>query len=183
MTALLLPVVLSLLPAVVQGQNTVFFNTTNTGNTKAITEWGIEVAWVNADNIRHSKTHMGEAEIDVIFANYYLDEPLAADGEIGPNSKALIDAQVGVASILPNAAWAIGPNVGNTDPYYYNGAALATDRWANLIKATKAYYESTHGKTLAYVMPFNEPDYWAGQGTPQELNTILTLLDADADKR
>lgn len=163
----------------------VHFDFHGVGEKKEISEWGVEVAWISEDNIRQSIFHMGEDQIDVIFANFYLFEALNENGELGPEAKGWIDTQVAVAAELPDATWGIGPSVNDTAPYYYQDEnwdnPLWTERWYDLIKATKNYYNQTHGKTISYVMPFNEPDWWWGQGTPDELRDILTYLEADPE--
>ena len=169
----------SLMPVTVQAANTVYFSTSDVGQIKSISQWGVEVAWVDADNMRQSIANMGANNIDLIAGNFYLDEPLQANGDIGPNSKAAIDAQMQVALMAGNKPYVLGPTVGDTDPYYLNGTALQTDRWAALIKTTKQYINTKYDISIAGVMPFNEPDYWTGQGTTQELNTILTTLKND----
>jgi hypothetical protein len=168
-----------LMSSAAQAQNTVYFSTSNVGQTKAIADWGVEVAWVSADNMRQSLANMGASQIDLIAGNFYLDEPLQANGDIGPNSKAAIDAQMQVLLMAGNKPYVLGPTVGNTDPYYLNGSSVNTARWAALIKATKQYITTKYNIPIAGVMPFNEPDYWAGQGTSQQLNTILTTLKND----
>jgi hypothetical protein len=168
-----------LMPIAARAQNTVYFSTSAAGQTKSIAQWGVEVAWVNADSMRQSIAHMGANQIDLIAGNFYPDEPLAANGEIGPNSKAAIDAQMQVLLMAGNKPYVLGPTVGNTNAYYFNGAALRTDRYAALIKATKQYINTRWNIPVAGVMPFNEPDFWGGQGTTQDLNTILTTLKND----
>ena len=161
-------------------QDNVNFSFNGAGEVRDMPEWGIEVAWVNPDNIRQSKFHMGEQEIDVIFSNFYTEHPLMPNGELDPRSKAWIDNQIAVAAGLPNAAWALGPSVFYTDPWYYEpDGSLSAERWVALMAATKTYLEDVHGKRVIHVMPFNEPDWWSNQGTPADLNEILTLLAAN----
>jgi hypothetical protein len=177
--AFLLLAVSSWMPIIAHAQNTVYFNTTAAEQTKSIANWGVEVAWVNADNMRQSIANMGASQIDLIAGNFYLDEPLQANGDIGPNSKAAINAQMQLLFMAGNKPYVLGPTVGNTNAYYLNGSALRTDRYSALIKATKQYIETNFNTSVAGVMPFNEPDFWTGQGSTQDLNTILTTLKND----
>ena len=170
----------SLMPITAHAANTVYFSTSDVGQTKSISQWGVEVAWVSTDNMRQSIANMGANNISLIAGNFYLDEPLQTNGEIGPNSKAAIDAQMQVLLMAGNKPYVLGPTVGNTNAYYLNGSSVRTDRWAALIKATQQYINTKYNIPVAGVMPFNEPDYWSGQGTPQELNTILTILKNDS---
>ena len=70
----------------------------------------------------------------------------------------------------------IGPNVGDTDSSYLNGSQVNVNQWAAAINATKKYMYLP----VADVAPFNEPDYWSGQGTPQNLNSIMALLKSNS---
>src|SRR5262245_5369016 len=105
----------SLTPMAARAANTVYFSTSAAGVTKSIADWGVEVAWVNPDNMRQSIANMGAGNIDVIAGNFYLDEPLQADGSLGPNSKAAINAQMQVLQMAGNKPYILGPTVGNTN--------------------------------------------------------------------
>jgi hypothetical protein len=168
-----------LMPIYVNAQNTVYFSTSDAGQTKAITQWGADTAWPSADNMRHDITHMGVEEIDVIRLNFYTDEPLETNGEIGPNSKSRIDNQLSIAGMAGDKPLAITPSSGDgTDPWYLNGTdEVRVDRWVQLMEATQVYI----GKSIAEAEPFNEPDYWDGQGTPQNLYDILVLLQSSSN--
>ena len=53
--------------------------------------------------------------------------------------------------------------------------------WLRTIKATQEYINSRPGFTntpIQSIEAFNEPDFWAGQGSPAELNTLITQLKA-----
>jgi len=155
------------------------FSTAAPGQNKAITEWGIEVAWINADNLRQSRAHMHDSEIDVVFANFWPKYALSGGGNLSASAKADIDNQIAAASSLPNAAWAIGVDITGTDPYYFPGGTFSAQRWHDLMDASKDYYESASGKPVVHAMIFNEADFWAGQGTPSDLNNVALLLAAN----
>ena len=102
--------VCSVLPVTVRGQNTVYFSTSDAGQMKSISDWGVDTAWPSADNMRLSMAHMGVDQIDVVRLNFYVDEPLEANGEIGPNSKARLDTQLSIAAMAGNKPLALTPN-------------------------------------------------------------------------
>jgi autotransporter-associated beta strand protein len=168
----------SLMPVTAHAQNTVYFSTSDVGVTKSITDWGVDMTWASSDNMRQSLVHMGGAtQIDMVRLNFYKDEALQSDGTLGTNSKARIDYAISMAAQAGNKPLALSPDSGDaTAPWYLNGSSLRTDRWVQVIQATQQYIAQKYGKTIAAVEPFNEPDYWPGEGTAQNLNDIMVSL-------
>ena len=73
----------SFAPNSARAQNTVSFSTSAPGQTKSIDEWGVEVVGPSSDDMRQSIAHMGAQNIDLIAVNFWLHEPLQANGQIG----------------------------------------------------------------------------------------------------
>ena len=172
--------VYGLSPRPAKAQNTVYFSATAAGQTKSIAQWGVEVVDDSSDNMRQSIAYMGANNIDVIATNFFVSEPLQASGQIGTNSQSQLNTQLSIAAMAGNKPLVMGPNVGDTDSSYLSGSGVSVSQWAKVIYATKSYFNS-QGWTVADVMPFNEPDYWSGQGTPQNLHDIMATLKNDAN--
>jgi autotransporter-associated beta strand protein len=168
-----------LTPSTAVAQNTVYFSTTDAGQTKSIAQWGVEVVDDSSDNMRQSIANMGANNIDVIATNFFVDQPLQANGQIATSDQAQLNTQLSIAAMAGNKPLIMGPNVGDTDSSYLAGTGqVSTTQWVNVLDATKNYMNS-QGWTVSGVMPFNEPDYWSGQGTPQNLHDIMALLQTD----
>jgi autotransporter-associated beta strand protein len=166
-------------PTTASAQNTVYFSTTDVGQTKSIAQWGVEVVDDSSDNMRQSIANMGADNIDVIATNFFVDQPLQANGQIATSDQSQINTQLSIAAMAGNKPLIMGPNVGDTDSSYLDGTGqVSTTQWVNVLDATKNYVNS-QGWTVSGVMPFNEPDYWSGQGTPQNLHDIMALLQTD----
>jgi len=166
----------------------VTFSTVDPGQTKAITEWGIEVVQGGkAENTaRLYRGILGEDSIDVLWSFFEPGIALNGSGNLVQAHEDIADGFIDgnwSTTLFPNAAWGFGPNIGGTDPYFFDGSSLDTNKWYNLVKKHVEYYQS-RGQTVAYMMPFNEPYYWAGQGpageVPAALNSIAQLLADDA---
>lgn len=144
------------------------------GEVKSMTNWGVDTAWPSPDNVRQSIYHMGVDQVDVIRINYFLDEALDENGEIGPNSKRQIDYQLQLAAMAGDKPLALTPaSESGTDPSYLDADGNAIpERWLATLEATQRYI----GKPIKAVEVFNEPDYWAGYGTPQTLRDIMLLV-------
>jgi hypothetical protein len=165
----------SLAPSALHAVNTVYFNTSDVGVTKSITDWGVDTSWPSADNMRQSIMHMGAGQIDVVRVNFFMDEPLQPNGEIGPSSKSRINTQLNLAAMAGNKPLVVIPATEKgSNAWYLNGFEVRVDRWVQLIEATQRYIN----RPIAAVEPFNEPDYWPGQGTPENLRDIMVQLQS-----
>ena len=132
----------------------------------------------SSDNMRQSIANMGANNINLIAVNFWVDEPLQANGQIGANSMSRINSQLAIAAMAGNKPILLGPNVGSTDASYLNGSQVSVAQWVKVLQATKTYLNSQNF-TLGAVSPFNEPDFWAGQGTQQNLHDIMASLRSD----
>ncbi|MCA9136646.1 MAG: hypothetical protein KDB00_07800, partial [Planctomycetales bacterium] len=147
--------------------------------TKSVEEWGVDTAWPSYDNVRRSVENIGLGNVDVVRVNFFLEEALNPDGSLTASAKGLIDNQLGLADLAPGTPIALTPSIGNVNAYYRDGSNVHVDHWIDVMKATQQYVVQQSGRTVSAIEPFNEPDYWAGQGTPEELNTIMTMMAAD----
>lgn len=177
------------LPGVALGQNVVSFSPTAAGVTKSVAEWGVDTAWPSFDNVRQSVAHIGQANVDVVRLNFYPDQALVTntDGTYSLNSTArgYINTQLSLAGLAgANKPLSLLPTVGTTHSMYMTSATeINVDNWARMIKATQEYINSRPGFTtarFAAIEPFNEPDYWSGQGTPANLNSVIGKLKSYA---
>lgn len=168
----------ALLPAPGHAQ-TVSFSFSAPGQTKAMTHWGADTAWPSSDNMRHCISHMGLSQVDVVRLNFFTDE-LVSGGQLGPNSRAQLDNQLALAATVgPNVPIALTPSTGSGAHAGYldgNGNFIPS-KMIELLKATINYIGPNH--PIEALEVYNEPDWWAGQGTPQNMLDILNLIVAD----
>ena len=163
----------------------VFFDPYAIGdNTKSVSEWGVDTAWPSEFNVRQSVENIGLENVDVVRVNFFTDEALNPDNTIGANSQALLTNQLSLAAqFAPGKPIAMTPSIGfdHTDPSYLDGDGNADpDALIALMKASIQYVEQQTGLDVIAIEPFNEPDLWPGQGTPEILNTIMTKMVADS---
>ena len=98
-----------LLDQAVQAQGSVVFNYSGPGEVKSMKDWGVDTAWPSADNMRQCVAHMGADEIDVVRINFFTDEPLQPNGDIGSNSKSRIAQQLALAAMSGDKPIALTP--------------------------------------------------------------------------
>lgn len=149
------------------------FSTVLEGQIKSIPEWGADTAWPSTDNMRHCITHMGIENIDVIRLNFYIHEPLDANGQLGADSKAKITNQLNITAMAGSKPLVLTPATGDgVHDWYKNGSQVRPDRWVAAMEATQLYIN----RPIYAAEPFNEPDYGWNQGTATNLYDILGLL-------
>jgi hypothetical protein len=183
-TALLAPY--GATPATVLAVNTVYFSPSDIGVTKSVAEWGIDTAWPSYDNVRQSIQNMGVGNVDVVRLNFYPDQALVTNSggtyALNATAKGYIDNQLSLAALAgTNKPLALLPTVGTTDGMYLSGSGINVANWAQMIKSTQEYINSKPGFTTARISSieaFNEPDYWQGQGTRANLNSVIQTLKA-----
>ena len=182
----LLGVQLVLQVNIVSAQNLVTFDPNAAGIDKSVGSWGVDAAWPSYDNVRISINNLGLQNVDFVRVNFYTDEALTSTGELGPEARSRLDAQLALADLAGDVPIGILPNSGSgTDGYYFNNGTdnsqgLRVDRWVNVIRATRDYIANQTGRSLKFVEPFNEPDYLANQGSREQLGEITSALAADS---
>ena len=183
-------ILIATLPTLGRGQHTLSFSTTDIGVRKAVDRWGIDTAWPNYDNVRQSIAQMGQANVDEIRVTFSTEFPLTTNANgtysLGAAARAAIDNQLALAALAgPRKALTLVPTVGandaTTDAMYRSGSGINAEMWTRLIQTTQEYIQSRPGFTtirIAAIEPFNEPDWWPGQGDPAALNEVITRLKA-----
>ncbi|HPY78421.1 MAG TPA: hypothetical protein PLQ45_11285 [Anaerohalosphaeraceae bacterium] len=109
-----------LTPYCIYAQNTLYFSVSDTGQTKAIAEWGADTCWPSTDNMRQCIIHMGADQIDVIRLNFFLHEALT-NGQLGADSKAKINNQLNIAAMAGTKPLVLSPATGEgVNTWYKN---------------------------------------------------------------
>lgn len=168
---------LSLLSVGVQAQHTVTFSVNDRGQTKSVAEWGVDTAWPSFDNVRQSVENIGADNVDVVRLTFYPGQPVTTSRGGGlvlsDTAKGLIDDQLALAAMAGTKPIALLPGE------YGNGYDAL--HWERTIKATQEYINSLPGWSstpIHSIEAFNEPDFWAGQGSPTQLNALIGALRA-----
>jgi hypothetical protein len=173
----------SVTPEPARAANTLYFSPSDVGVTKSVAEWGVDTAWPSSDNVRLSVAHMGQSNVDVVRLTFYTEHALIDNGNgtysLNATARGLIDNQLSLANLAGAKPLAFVPTVDSTHASYLSGPGINVASWVQLIKTTQEYINSRPGFTtrqIASIEPFNEPDYWAGQGTAAQLNSVITQL-------
>lgn len=156
---------------------TVYFDTSASGEEKSIKTWGAQT--IGGPHVVQScMDNMGANQVNLVLMMFFLKEPLEKNGELSAKTKAAIDEQVAIAKIAGNKPLALSPDTeGGINPWFHsNPREVFANRYADLLIALKKYIKHP----IAWVQPFNEPDYGWNQGTQKNLSEIMIKLRSDA---
>lgn len=175
--AIALLAVYSLAPTSALAVNTVSFNVAAAGTTKSVADWGVDTAWPNFDNVRQTIASIGVNNVDTVRVTFSPGQPLVANGDgtysLNVTAKASIDNQLALAALAGSKPLTFVPGE--------LPSTFDATNWVRTIKATQEYINSRSGFTTTPVKSieaFNEPDYWSGEGTPSQLNSVISQLKA-----
>jgi autotransporter-associated beta strand protein len=172
-----------------QAVDTLSFSTSAAGATKSIATWGYDTSWADYDNVRQSISSMGVNNIGVVRLNFFTEQPLVANANgtfsLSAAAQSEINTQLSLISLAnPGTPLTLMPTVGSTDSSYLSSSGgINVNNWAQLIETTQQYINSQPGfanTKIADIEPFNEPDYWSGEGTPAQLNSVIQQLKSYA---
>ena len=158
---------------------TILYSVTDTGVTASITNWGLDTAWTDPDNMQRGLDFMGTNMVNLVRVGFKVDQQLT-NNELSASDEATLQSMANMAGMAnPNARWDL--IVDGTPPaaWYQSGANLVyTNRWVEAMELCQQYYN----RSMWMVEPFNEPDYteW-GEGSQQNLYNIMQLLGASTN--
>ncbi len=167
------------------GDVVVPFRYTDAGKATPL-EWGLDLAWLSEDNLRTGILYAGKDMIDVVRLSF---QPTASvDDSFTSDQKEALDSRVSAVK-----AWCksgVGYYINDDNPSVddsYNQYSLGTEGrarlWAQIIDKTADYYKQKGLTNLVTISPFNEPDYYTGQGfygsELQDFTNICRLFKED----
>ena len=131
--------------------------------------WGLDQAWINAQNVRKGINHMGKENIGIARTAYRYTKPLVNDSVIDNADISalstrntyinLIDATVPVVLTADQAAVDPAETDGPPDYFVVNKSANV-GHWAAMINSHVHWIQKNTKHPVLGVSPFNEPDYW-----------------------
>lgn len=152
------------------------FDTSDPGETKAITLWGLDTAWLSEVNVRRGVVFMGQPQVDLIRFSFTGDWPLVG-GTLGTEAQAEFDQRMDIVDTWTDSGTALYLNndTGTLDASFDNGDGVNAAAWAELINVTRQKCVSA-GRTVLSVSPMNEPDYSTWQGDVTRFGDVCWQL-------
>lgn len=154
----------------------------NDNGIKLPVRWGLDVAWVNEQNVRKGINHIGKDNISIMRGSFQTTYPLTNDTELTADQKSMLDTRMKLINIVGRDVDVVlneDQEAGIVSYYVQNGVA-DVDHWCKLINASVEYLQnkySTH-KVVA-ISPYNEPDYGWGQGNLASFKEIAKKLKTE----
>lgn len=156
---------------------TLLFSPTDAGVSRAVPTWGLDTAWLSADNVRRGAIFMGAPQVDVIRFSFTGDWPLT-NGDLGTSAMAEFNDRLAIVNACTDSHAALYLN---NDSPTYDASFIGSDgriepvSWAALINATRRRCANA-GRTVLAVSPCNEPDDSYEQGSVNRLGDVCWLL-------
>jgi hypothetical protein len=151
--------------------HTLFFGTGAAGENKAMTNWGLDTTWTDANNMRRGMIFMGTNNVKIVRVGFLVDAQLT-NNDISSAQKTTLQGMATVANMAgTNALWNMSCATGGGVASWYQSSSTTVypDRWALAMQACQRYYN----RKMWMLEPFNEPDYGWGQGSRQNLYDII----------
>lgn len=157
--------------------NTVLFNVSDPGETRSITNWGVNT--LSTDDIRRDLIFMGSNAVDFVLVGFQADSP-QTNNTLTSSDLTVLTNNINAAALVPGASWVMsfGSGAGVNSWYQSGTGTVYPDRWATNMEVWQRYYDHP----MLWTIPFNEPDdgVW-GEGSPQNLYDIMGYLLASTN--
>jgi hypothetical protein len=156
---------------------TVLFSTSDSGVSKAISTWGLDTAWLNADNVHRGALFMGTQQLDVIRFSFTGDWPLT-NGDLGTSALAEFNQRMAIVNSYTDSHTVLYLNNDSPtyDPSFIGGdGRIEPVAWAGLINVTRRRCLNA-GRTVLSVSPCNEPDNSFEQGSVSRFGDVCWQL-------
>jgi len=170
-TALVISICLPATCPADESDHTVYFDMDAEGEDKAMTTWGMGT--IGGSGIMQSGLqNMGADQIDLVLMPFPVKYPLLFNGKLSLEARKQIDGDLATARLVQDKPLVISPDTeaGVHDYYLESPGKMDVERWVALLAAIGEYID----RPIAWVMPFNEPDWgqWR-QGTVDDLEDIM----------
>ena len=138
--------------------------------------WGLDLAWINEQNLRKGVRHMGKENVGIGRSAFRFTDALV-------NDVSLTNSQINVlrrrSNLFTSVCGAELPLVltadqeAGTNSYYVTNKSCNTSHWAAMINAHVEWMQQNTTHPIVGVSPYNEPDYW----TEEEGATVAKQVE------
>lgn len=149
--------------------------------------WGLDLAWINEQNLRKGVRHMGKDNVGIGRSAYRATEALANDKNLGTNQLAALRQRTNLFNNVCGPELPIvltADQEAGTASYYVTNRNCNTTHWAAMIGAHVEWMQKNTAHPVIGVSPYNEPDYWTveeGATVAKQVEVAKKLREDYAD--
>lgn len=142
--------------------------------------WGLDVAWINDQNIRKGINHIGKENISLVRGCFRTKNALTNDSVLTSDHTTYLQRRINLARLVSDTVQLIlnEDQEAGINTWYGTKGKSDTKHWAAMIDAHVKWIQEKYPKMrVVAISPFNEPDYssW-GQGSQADMKEIARLL-------
>ena len=126
--------------------------------------WGLDLQWINEQNLRKGVRHMGKENVGIGRSGFRATEALTNDTDLGSDQIKYLRER---SNLFTSVCSEDLPLVLTADQepgavsYYVKNKSCNTDNWAKMINAHVEWMQKNTKHPVLGVSPYNEPDYWS----------------------
>ena len=142
--------------------------------------WGLDVAWINDQNIRKGINHIGKENISLVRGCFRTKNALTNDSVLTSDHTTYLQRRINLVRLVSDTVQLIlnEDQEAGINTWYGTKGKSDTKHWAAMIDAHVKWIQEKYPKMrVVAISPFNEPDYssW-GQGSQADMKEIARLL-------
>ena len=141
---------------------TLFYNVDGEG-TRYQPTWGLDLAWIDEQNLRKGVRHMGKENVGIGRSAFRATEALVNDTDLGNSQISYLRQRSNLFSTVCGSTLPLvltADQEAGADSYYVTNKSCNTNHWAAMIKAHVEWMQKNTQHPVVGVSPYNEPDYW-----------------------
>jgi hypothetical protein len=143
--------------------------------------WGLDLAWINEQNMRKGVRHMGKENVGIARSAFRATNALTNDSVLGSDQLNYLQRR---SNLLTNVVGATLPVVltadqeAGADEYFVKNKNCDVEHWAAMINSHVHWMQKYTKHPVVGVSPYNEPDYWSVEegATVQKQKQVAQLL-------
>ena len=125
--------------------------------------WGLDLQWINEQNLRKGVRHMGRENVGIGRSGFRATAALANDATLGSDQTDKLRERSNLFTTVCGATLPVvltADQEAGADSYYVTNKSCNTSHWAAMINAHVEWMQKNTQHPVVGVSPYNEPDYW-----------------------
>ena len=140
--------------------------------------WGLDLAWLNEQNLRKGINHMGKENIGIGRSAFRIFDAMPSPTTLSTDQVEYLTKRSNLFDLVSTTLPVVlNSDVGaGVDEYYSKNRRANVERWVQVINAHTQWMLNNTKHPVAAVSPFNDPDFSTEQGTKAQMGEIAKKL-------